>query len=96
VFSISADKVEFCADLANKGVLDKVELAASKNALNLDTKELFNIADLAEVIELNKLSFKALKVLFVVRVIEDDNIVNVEEEHNPVVHPKARKALNRV
>jgi hypothetical protein len=29
-------------------------------------------------------------------VIEDDNIVYVEEEHNPVVYLKARKALNRV
>jgi hypothetical protein len=51
---------------------------------------------LAEVIELNKLSFKALKIVFVVRVIEDDNIVYVEEEHNPVVYLKAQKALNRV
>jgi hypothetical protein len=62
----------------------------------LDTKELFDIADLAEVIELNKFSFKALKIVFVVRVIEDNDIVHVEEEHNPVVYLKAQKALNRV
>jgi ribosome-binding ATPase YchF (GTP1/OBG family) len=42
------------------------------------------------------LLFKALKILFVVRVIEDNNIVNVEEEHNPVVYLKVQKALNRV
>jgi ribosome-binding ATPase YchF (GTP1/OBG family) len=40
--------------------------------------------------------FKALKIVFVVRVIEDNDIVHVEEEHDPVVHLKAQKALNRV
>jgi hypothetical protein len=40
--------------------------------------------------------FKVLEILFVVRVIEDNNIVNVEEEYNPVVYLKAQKALNRV
>jgi hypothetical protein len=44
---------------------------------------------LAEVVELNKLSFELLEILLVVRVIEDDDIVHVEEEDNPVVYPKA-------
>jgi hypothetical protein len=29
-------------------------------------------------------------------VIEDDDIVHVEEEDDPVVYPKAWKAINRV
>jgi hypothetical protein len=40
--------------------------------------------------------FKLLKVLLVVGVIEDDDIVHVEEEDYPVVHPKAWEAMNRV
>jgi hypothetical protein len=34
---------------------------------------------LAEVVELNKLSFEILEILLVVRVIEDDDIVHVED-----------------
>jgi hypothetical protein len=56
--------------------------------LNLNTKELFNVAFLAEVIELNKLLFKLLKILLLVRVIEDNNIVYVEEEDNPINYLK--------
>jgi hypothetical protein len=44
---------------------------------------------LAEVVELNKLSFELLEILLVVRVIEDDDVVHVKEEDDPVVHPKA-------
>jgi ribosome-binding ATPase YchF (GTP1/OBG family) len=44
---------------------------------------------LTEVVELNKLSFKLLEILLVVRVIENDDIVHVEEEDDPVVHLKA-------
>jgi ribosome-binding ATPase YchF (GTP1/OBG family) len=40
--------------------------------------------------------FELLAILLVVRVIEDDDIVHVEEENNPVVHPEAWKAMNRV
>jgi ribosome-binding ATPase YchF (GTP1/OBG family) len=40
--------------------------------------------------------FKSLKILLVVRVIEDDNIVHIEEENDPIVHLKARKALDSV
>jgi ribosome-binding ATPase YchF (GTP1/OBG family) len=42
------------------------------------------------------LLFELLEILLVVRVIEDDDIVHVEEEDDPVVHPKAWKAMNRV
>jgi hypothetical protein len=56
--------------------------------LNLNTKELFNVAFLVEVIELNKLLFKLLKILLLVRVIEDNNIVYVEEEDNPINYLK--------
>jgi hypothetical protein len=52
-------------------------------------KELFNITNLTEVVELNKLLFKLLEVFLVVRVIKDNNIVHVEEEDNPVVYLKA-------
>jgi ribosome-binding ATPase YchF (GTP1/OBG family) len=51
---------------------------------------------LTEVVELNKLLFKLLEILLVVRVIEDNNIVHVEKEDNPVVYLKAWEALNRV
>jgi hypothetical protein len=64
-------------------------LAASKDALNLNTKELFNITNLIEVVELNKLLFKLLKILLVVRIVEDNNIVYVEEENNPIVYLEA-------
>ena len=74
--------------------MDKVELAASKNALNSNTEKLFNLANLTKVIELNKLLFKLLEVLLVVQVIQDDDIVHVEEENNPAIHPKAWKALD--
>jgi ribosome-binding ATPase YchF (GTP1/OBG family) len=40
--------------------------------------------------------FKFLEILLVVRVIEDDNVVHIEEENDPVVYPKAQKALDRV
>jgi hypothetical protein len=40
--------------------------------------------------------FKSLEILLVVRVIEDDNIVYIEEYNDPAVHPKAWKALDRV
>jgi hypothetical protein len=59
---------------------------AGKNAFNTDTKELFNIANLTEVVQLNKLSFELLEFLLVVRVIEDNNIVYVEEENNLIVY----------
>jgi hypothetical protein len=42
-----------------------------------------------EVVELNKLSFELLEILLVVRVIEDNNIVYVEEENNPIVYLEA-------
>jgi len=41
------------------------------------------------VIELDKLLFKLLKILLVVRMIEDDDIIYVEEENNPFVYLKA-------
>jgi hypothetical protein len=41
---------------------------------------------LTEVVELDKLSFKLLKILLVVRVIEDNNIVYVEKENNLVIY----------
>ena len=40
--------------------------------------------------------FKLLEILLIVRVIEDDDIVHVEEENDPAIHPKAWKALDRV
>jgi hypothetical protein len=42
------------------------------------------------------LLFKALEIVFVVRVIEDNNIVYVEEEYNSIVYLKVQEALNRV
>jgi hypothetical protein len=69
--------------------LDKVELAASKDALNSNTKKPFNITNLTEVVELDKLLFKLLEILLVVRMIQDNNIVYVEEENDSVIYPKA-------
>jgi DNA polymerase II large subunit len=89
IFAISADKVKLSADLVDKCILDEVELAASKDALNSNTKKLFNITNLTEVVELNKLLFKLLEILLVVRMIQDNNIVYVEEENNSVIHLKA-------
>jgi hypothetical protein len=51
---------------------------------------------LTEVVELNKLSFELLETLLVVRVTEDNDIIHVEEEDDPVVHIEAWKAMNRV
>jgi hypothetical protein len=76
--------------------LAKVELAASKDTLNSNTKEPFDVAHLAQAIELNKLLFKLLEVFLVIRIVEDDDIVHVEEEDDPIVYLKAWKALNRV
>ena len=76
---ISSDKVVLSADLVDESVLNEVELAASKNALNSNTEVPLNIANLADVIELDKLLFKLLKILLVVRVIQDDNVINIEE-----------------
>jgi hypothetical protein len=55
----------------------------------LNTKEPFNVAYLAQAIELNKLLFKLLEVFLIIRIVEDDDIVHVEEEDNPVVYPEA-------
>jgi hypothetical protein len=63
-------------------------LVASKNALNLNTKELFNVTYLVEVIELNKLLFKLLKILLVVRVIENNNIVYIEDKDYSIIYLK--------
>jgi hypothetical protein len=62
---------------------------AGKETLNTDTKELFDIANLIEVVELNKLLFKLLKLVLVVRVVKHDNIIYVEEENNLFIYPKA-------
>jgi hypothetical protein len=51
---------------------------------------------LTEVVELDKLLFKLLKVILVIRIEEDDNVVYIKEENCPFVYPKAWKALNRV
>jgi hypothetical protein len=96
IFAISADKVKLSADLVDECILDEVELAASKDALNSDTKKPFNITNLTEVVELDKLLFKLLEILLVVRMIQDNDIVHVEEENDSVIHPKAWKALDRV
>ena len=63
---------------------------------NSYTKKLFNISNLSQAIEFDELSFKLLKVFLVVRMVEDDNVVHVEEEDDPTVHPKAWKALDRL
>jgi hypothetical protein len=69
--------------------LAEVELAASKDTLNLNTKEPFNVAHLAQAIELDKLLFELLEVFLIIRIVEDDDVIHVKEEDDPVVHPKA-------
>jgi hypothetical protein len=32
----------------------------------------------------------------IIRMVEDDDVVHIKEEDDPVVHPKAWEALNRV
>jgi len=71
-------------------------LAAGKNTFNSNTEESFNVAHLAQAIKLDKLLFKLLEVFLIIRMVEDDNVVYIEEEDDPVVHLKAWKALNRV
>jgi hypothetical protein len=51
---------------------------------------------LTEVVELDKLLFKLLKLILVIRVVKHDDIVHIEEEDDPVVRSEAWKALNRV
>jgi hypothetical protein len=71
-------------------------LAAGKETLNTDTQEPFDVAYLTEIAELDKLLFKLVKLLLVVRVVKHDDIVYVEEENPSVVRQEAWKALNRV
>jgi hypothetical protein len=71
-------------------------LATGKEALNTDTKEPFDVIHMAQAIGLDKLLFKLLKIFLAIRMVEDDHIIHIEEEDNPVVDPKAWETLNRV
>lgn len=62
---------------------------SSKDSLYSNTEKLFDIANLTELIELDKLFFKLLEIVLVVRVIQDDDIVYIKEEDYPIIHLKA-------
>jgi hypothetical protein len=57
--------------------------------LDTDTQEPFDTAYLAQAIELDKLLLKLLEVFQVIRMVENDDIIYIEEEDNPVIHPEA-------
>jgi hypothetical protein len=70
---------------------------AGKETLNTDTQKLSDIANLTEVVELNKLLFKFLKLVLVVRVVKYNNIIYVEcrgAKGRPST-PLSRRYLNR-
>jgi hypothetical protein len=80
------DPESFVSIIVDVHQTSMLELAASKDTLNLNTKELFNVAYLVQAIELNKLLFKLLKVLLVVRIIENNNVIYIKEEDNPIIY----------
>jgi hypothetical protein len=74
----------------NRGLTSYIDwLAIGKEVLDTDTQEPFDTAHLAQTIDLDKLLLKLLEVFQVIRMVENDDIIYIEEEDNPVIHPEA-------
>jgi hypothetical protein len=71
-------------------------LATGKEVLNMDIQEPFDTAHLTQAIELDKLLLKLLEVFQVINIIKNDDVIYIEEEDNPVIHPEAWEALCQI